>query len=99
MSGVTHRPAGTIPARAVSDPARPPPPPHDDPTRHPARTPVRLRLEPRLLLQAPGGLRGVEGRHPPPAALREVPLLAEVVRDRHGRRYQRLDLPRRGPRR
>ena len=45
-----------------------PPSLHDAPTRHPPRAALRLRFEPRVLLQAPRRLRGPAGRHRAPAA-------------------------------
>ena len=43
---------------------------NDSPPGHPARAPLRLRLEPRVLLQAPRGVRGVRRRHQAPASAR-----------------------------
>ena len=53
---------------------------NDSPTGHPARAALRVRLEPRVLLQAPRGVRGLRRRHQAPLPHGEVAVVVEVVR-------------------
>src|ERR1700691_255711 len=58
--------------------------------RHPPRARVRVRGQPRLLLQVPGRQCRPERGSAPSAALRADPVRLEVVHDRHDRRDRQL---------
>ena len=87
-NALTYLPMNQPPSLAATD--RPPPnggrQSDETRARHPAGARVRVRGQPRLLLQVQRRERGGEGRCSPPAAQRQGAVLLGLVRAGHDRR-------------